>query len=79
MVGRIIRGGRLRRSNMNNLKSIMLKAGLTNIGLSKLSGIVAGHLSMLMSGRRANPTIQIAYTVARALHVSVYDVWPDKG
>lgn len=59
----------------NNLKTIRKQEDLSLAGLGQLCGISKSHVYELERG--SEPRIGTAYAVAKALDVSVYDIWPD--
>lgn len=61
----------------NNLKALR-KAN--RMSLEELGDAVNSSKSYMweLEREKSNPSLQLAYKVARVLDVSVYDIWPDE-
>lgn len=61
----------------NNLGSIRYERDITLRALARRCGVSVGHLSKLENGY-CDPTVPVAYAICRALHLSIYIVFPDQ-
>lgn len=48
---------------------------MTQVGLAAAARVGQSHLSLLLSGSRRAPGVLAAIRIARALNVSVEDIW----
>lgn len=62
---------------MNNLLKIRKKQGLTLQQLGDICGKSKSTIHELQR-QKYSPRLTTAYLIARALNVSVQDIWPDK-
>lgn len=56
------------------LKQILEERGIKQKWLSEKTGISESHLSRIVTGR-ITPTLEVAYRIAAALGLTVYDIW----
>jgi len=62
--------------NVNRIREIMTKRGITQEQLSEITGINQGTLSKIINGKGI--TLKTAQTIARVLHYPVDYIWPDE-
>lgn len=56
------------------LKRIREEKGLTQVELAEKSGITREYITMIESGARKNPTIDVLKALAKALRVNVTEL-----
>ena len=61
---------------MNNLKKLRTENKFSLQELGDMCGRSKAHMHELEKDS-ANPTLKTAYSVAKILGVTVYDIWPD--
>lgn len=61
---------------MNNLKKLRTENKFTLQELGDMCGMSKTHIHRLEKDS-ANPTLKTAYSLAKILGVTVYDIWPD--
>lgn len=61
----------------NRLREILLERGISQRELSRMSGVTQPHISVLLSGERRAPGVRTALKIAKALDVSVEEIWGD--
>lgn len=61
----------------NNLADMRTRLGLSLRELAKKSGVSWSHIAKIEAGERT-PTVPVAYAICRALHCSIYEVFPNK-
>jgi len=59
----------------NRIKDILEQREMTQAELSDLSGVPTQHLSRIVNGQRKCISLPIAFKLARALNLSVEDVF----
>lgn len=64
-----------RRPTSEILRHLLLKQGMTQAGLAAAAHVGQPHLSLLLSGSRRAPGVLVAIRIARALGVTVEDIW----
>jgi DNA-binding XRE family transcriptional regulator len=65
----IVRAARGPKLNRHALRALRLETGLTQVGLSRRSGVDDTYISRLEAGRRCWPAIRITEALATALDV----------
>lgn len=63
---------------MNNLKQIMQKKGVTALELAKSSGLAVTNIRRIMNDPEATPYHQTAEKLAKALGVSIAQIYAQK-
>ena len=61
----------------SNLKKLRKEAGLTLQQLADITGGTKAQLSLLENEKRT-PLLKNAYAIAKALDVTVFQIWEDK-
>ena len=59
----------------NKIKIIRKQKGITLLELSDLTGISVGYLSHLENGSRKNPSLDVMNKIAKALNISVAEIF----
>lgn len=57
------------------IKALMMLAGVTNLGIARQSGVSKTWVSLVLHGHKQSARIRLA--IARALGVSVEELWPE--
>jgi len=63
--------------NMNRVREVRLKRGLTQNDLSKLSKVNQRHISLIENDLKPNLSLFVAKRIAKALEETVDYLWPD--
>lgn len=60
----------------NHLSKLRTEQGVSLAALSRMTGISRIHLYYIESGQRT-PTVPVAYKIARTLHKTLEEVFPE--
>jgi len=63
--------------NVNRVREVRLKRGLTQDDLSKLSKVNQRHISLIENDLKPNLSLFVAKRIAKALEETVDYLWPD--
>jgi repressor LexA len=60
-----------------NIRRLMKKKGMRQEDLADATGILRPNISRLLTSRTANPSLQAIESIAKALNVSVYELFKE--
>jgi putative transcriptional regulator len=60
----------------NRLKDILVRRGIKQVWLAEKAGVNRNTITNLVNG--SEPKLSLAYKVAEALGMTVYDIWPQQ-